>query len=162
MTRLGFRQLNILVNIRNGGANDIPLIMKLERSCAWAAHWSEAQYRFALTGQREPERIVIVAEAGGSDLSGLLVARQVAPEWELENIAVVETARRQGIGSALLAALLQRVRSANGKKVWLEVRESNRSARKLYEKTGFRESGRRKGYYLNPPEDAVVYSQEIV
>lgn len=156
-------------------------MIKLERSCPAAAHWSECQYQDALnqSGSR-PERLVLVAEMDPSiaseagvknpaqkdlrrgTLVGFLVARQVSREWELENIVVAAEERRKGIGAALLRALLDHARQGGGKELFLEVRESNGAARRLYEKAGFRETGRRKMYYSDPPEDAILYSQDVV
>ena len=85
------------------------------------------------------------------------MARHLAPEWELENIVVAPAARRTGLGKRLLNALLSQARETNSAAVFLEVRESNTAARSLYEKTGFQLTGRRKAYYTNPQEDAVLY-----
>lgn len=170
------------MKIRAAAAVDIALMIELERSSSTAAHWSEQQYLDAFEPPNPGcERLALVAEAasGGtakaeakventarssqvSTLLGFLVARHISPEWELENIVVAEQARRNGIGAALLRALLDRARQTSGKQVFLEVRDSNVAARKLYEKAGFRESGRRKMYYSDPSEDAILYSQDIV
>jgi len=93
----------------------------------------------------------------GAKISGFLVARHLAPEWELENIVVAPSARRIGLGSRLLNALLANARETDSEAVFLEVRESNAAARSLYEKAGFEPTGRRKAYYTNPAEDAVLY-----
>jgi ribosomal-protein-alanine N-acetyltransferase len=175
------------VNIRNATADDIPFILEMEQSCPTAAHWSEIEYRSAIERVGAgPERLVLLAE-GDSDsaasgdpkvkipalsrrnvsrqgcgiLLGFLVARHVSDEWELENIVVAAHARRKGIGAALMKSLLDHARRTAGKQVLLEVRESNQAARKLYEAAGFRESGRRKLYYSNPDEDAILYSQDV-
>jgi ribosomal-protein-alanine N-acetyltransferase len=87
---------------------------------------------------------------------GFIVGRQVEHEWEIENIAVTGSARRCGLGSRLVGELLDLVRSRGGKSVFLEVRESNRAARSLYEKWAFLEVGRRRMYYQNPAEDALI------
>ena len=87
---------------------------------------------------------------------GFIIGRQVGDEWEIENIAVTGTARRRGLGSRLVGELLDLARSRGGKSVFLEVRESNRAARSLYEKWAFIEVRRRKTYYQNPAEDALV------
>jgi [ribosomal protein S18]-alanine N-acetyltransferase len=100
-------------------------------------------------------RTALVVEQDGS-VSGFIVGRLVDDEWEIENIAVTGAARRRGLGSRLVGELLDLVRSRGGKSVFLEVRESNRAARSLYEKWAFVEVGRRKMYYQNPPEDALL------
>jgi ribosomal-protein-alanine N-acetyltransferase len=94
-------------------------------------------------------------EQSGS-VVGFIVGRQVADEWEIENIAVTGSARRCGLGSRLVGEFLDLVRGRRGKAVFLEVRESNRAARSLYEKWAFLEVGRRKMYYQDPAEDALL------
>ena len=78
-------------------------------------------------------------------------------EWEIENIAVAGPARRRGLGTRLLGELLDLARGRGADAVFLEVRESNHAARALYEKWAFLESGRRRGYYKDPEEDAILY-----
>jgi ribosomal-protein-alanine acetyltransferase len=97
------------------------------------------------------------AELGRGTLVGFLVARHVREEWELENIVVSAEFRGRGIGERLLHGLLARVRETESWGVFLEVRESNVAARKFYQKAGFRDIGRRKSYYADPAEDAVLY-----
>ncbi len=72
-------------------------------------------------------------------------------------MVVTTSARRKGIGNQLLTALIAEARETNSDSVFLEVRESNVAARALYEKSGFRSTGRRKSYYSNPLEDAILY-----
>jgi len=135
-------------------------MIRLERQSPTAAHWTEQQYSdlFAAKGE-PPARLALVAEAGSSVLSGFLVARHTAPEWELENIVVAPVARRMGIGKQLMDALMFQAQQTSSDAVFLEVRESNMTARRFYEKLGFRENGRRKAYYSHPAEDAVLYSK---
>lgn len=92
---------------------------------------------------------------------GFLIAREVDHEWEIENIAIAGPARRGGLGTRLLEEFLDLARERGAQAVFLEVRESNLAARKLYEKCGFLEAGRRQGYYHSPEENAVIY-QRIV
>jgi ribosomal-protein-alanine N-acetyltransferase len=144
-------------------------MLRTERECTTATHWTEQQYRelFNATKSR-PQRLALVAE---SELShsqtesscyptplGFLVARSIAPEWELENIIVATSARRQGVGKQLLEGLISVARATRSASVFLEVRERNMAARALYERLCFRETGRRKSYYANPLEDAILYS----
>ncbi len=91
----------------------------------------------------------------------MLCAKALGAEWELENIVVAEEFLRQGVADSLMLALLDRARSSCAAAIFLEVRESNRPARHLYEKHGFREAGRRRDYYQNPPEDAIRYARTI-
>ena len=143
------------MNIRRATLADIPSMMHLDRQSPTAAHWTGEQYRPAFQGEG-PDRLLLVAESS-LDILGFLVARHVAPEWELENIVVALSARRKGLGKRLLDALLAAARETNSSAIFLEVRESNASARTLYEKAGFEPAGRRKSYYTDPLEDAVLY-----
>jgi ribosomal-protein-alanine N-acetyltransferase len=92
-----------------------------------------------------------------STVVGFLVALRAGPEWELENIVVAEDVRGKGVGKQLIHKLFTQAQEANSNLVFLEVRESNASARRFYEKLGFQETGRRKAYYSNPTEDAILY-----
>ena len=86
----------------------------------------------------------------------------VAEEWEIENIAIAGSARRRGLGTRLLGELLDLARAKGAEAVFLEVRESNRVARALYEKWAFLESGRRRRYYKDPEEDAILYRIDFI
>jgi len=141
------------VNIRPATAADVAAMMALERHAVTAAHWGESDYRrlFPPAG----DRLALVLEE--EEVEGFIVARGVGAEWEIENIAVAGPARRRGLGAHLLVELLDQARAAGARNIFLEVRESNRAARALYEKWAFVESGRRKCYYHQPDEDAVLY-----
>ena len=76
---------------------------------------------------------------------------QTRAEREILNIAVAPRFRRRGVADLLLSSEL-----ASGCSYFLEVRESNVAAQTLYRKFGFKEVGRRKKYYANPPETAIV------
>ncbi len=154
------------MKIRKATADDIPSIMSLSRASVTAAHWTEQQYRDLLSPAAKVHRLAIVAEVAlevpnpsGPErgLLGFLIARFLTPECELENIVVSPTARRRGIGKHLLDALLLAARETNSEAVFLEVRESNHAARAFYEQVGFKRDGRRKSYYSNPSEDAILY-----
>ncbi len=158
------------VNIRPATSNDVATMVTLERECPTAAHWTEKQYQnlFATTAARL-ESLVLIAEettvaptsSESSAVLGFLVGRRVHSEWELENIVVAPSARRKCLGKRLVEALLDRAERTHSESVFLEVRESNTAARLLYEKAGFQLTGRRKSYYVNPSEDAVVYSRSL-
>lgn len=134
---------------------DIPAMMAVEKHAVTASHWSVQQYE-ALFSETGPNHVALVIEED-SAIQGFLVARSVEREWEIENIAVAGPARRRGLGSGLLGEFLDLVRQHGAESVFLEVRESNRAARALYEKWAFVEAARRESYYREPEEDAVVY-----
>lgn len=104
--------------------------------------------------------IVTVAEAG-NELLGYAVASLAADEGEILRIAVLPEHRGGGIGRALLSAVTENLRTKGVASVFLEVRESNHPARSLYLSAGFEECGRRKNYYRDPSEDAVLMRLDL-
>lgn len=78
------------------------------------------------------------------------------PDADLLNIAVDPALQRQGIAQLLLGKILEEARRRQAERMMLEVRSGNHAARRLYEKYGFAELGKRKDYYANPREDAVI------
>jgi [ribosomal protein S18]-alanine N-acetyltransferase len=160
------------VHVRPAELADLPRLVEIASHSATAAQWNQAEY-LKLFATEQPDaqpqanpqtadpniktqhRTALVVEQLET-VVGFIVGRQVEDEWEIENIAVTGAARRCGLGSRLVGELLDLVRSRGGKSVFLEVRESNRAARSLYEKWAFLEVGRRKMYYQNPREDALI------
>jgi [ribosomal protein S18]-alanine N-acetyltransferase len=143
------------VTIRSAVLADVSALLAIERETVSAAHWTIEQYE-----RRVNEARVLVAEEE-NEVCGFVCARVVAEQWEIENIAVSEFKRRRGIADELLQTVLSGARDHAATSVWLEVRESNDPARRLYEKHSFRESGRRREYYQNPLEDAVLYELQL-
>lgn len=140
------------VAIRSAAMNDVPAILAIERQAPGAAHWTPEQYN-KLVGSG----VVLVAEEAGQ-LCGFVCAKAVAGEWEIENVVVAAEFLRHGIANELVRELIQRAAGEAASAILLEVRESNLPARRLYEKHGFREMGRRRVYYRDPVEDAILYA----
>lgn len=145
------------IAIRSATLNDVPAIFAIERSAPSAAHWTSEQYTELLGSGIVLVSEEAVAEEAGQ-ISGFICAKPVAGEWEIENVAVAAQLLRRGIADRLLQELIQRAESEPAAAILLEVRESNLPARRLYEKRGFREVGRRRTYYKDPPEDAILYA----
>jgi ribosomal-protein-alanine N-acetyltransferase len=91
-------------------------------------------------------------------IAGFIVSRLVAGELHINNVAVRAEFRRRGIAGQLLGAVLKQGRSNNARLAFLEVREGNGAAQGLYERAGFKVTGRRKRYYVQPAEDALLMS----
>jgi ribosomal-protein-alanine N-acetyltransferase len=130
-------------------------MMALASQASTAAQWPQEHYQQAIH-IAQPRRVMLILEDQTTILA-FLVARAVTNEWELENIVVANPARRRGLGSRILNEFLVMVRQEQAEAVFLEVRESNHTARTFYKKWAFDETGRRSNYYTNPEEDAVVY-----
>jgi [ribosomal protein S18]-alanine N-acetyltransferase len=144
-----------MTRVRPATLDDIRILMSIEKDSPTAAHWQESQYRAALTPGAAPERVSLVIEE--PPVQGFVVAQVLGDEWEIENVVVAADARRRGLGTELVSSLLEQARARGARSIFLEVRESNAAARRLYTKSGFMPAGRRKGYYADPPEDALLF-----
>ncbi len=102
--------------------------------------------------------MVAVEEQG---VSGYVVAHYAADMGEILNLGVTPARRRRGLGGALVQEVLAALGTQGVTEVFLEVRESNASARRLYEGRGFHAVGRRAKYYRRPSEDAVILRAAI-
>jgi [ribosomal protein S18]-alanine N-acetyltransferase len=148
------------VLVRSAKADDIPQILRLEQSASRAAHWTQTAYQAIFQPNALPH-IALVATSLERGLCGFIIARIVADECELENIAVDPSEVRQGIGSLLLLELNRIARARGIHRIFLEVRESNSAACRLYEKWGFARDGERSAYYSDPVEKAILYSLRL-
>jgi len=131
----------------------IPAIAALERVC-FSTPWSEA----ALAEELDNPLAVFRAAVTGDTVIGYAGMHHVLEDGFITNVAVCPDCRRRGIGAALLGTLADYGREHGLSRLTLEVRETNRAARELYEKAGFISEGIRKGFYERPAEDAVIYS----
>jgi len=89
-------------------------------------------------------------------IAGYVVARMTAGELHINNLAVRESHRQQGIGTALVSQVLDEARQGDTQVAFLEVRAGNAAAQAFYESCGFRVVGRRRNYYPEPREDALI------
>lgn len=144
---------NIL--IRPFGSEDSPALAKLEKICSESAQWGEQSYQKigqdGLQGWVAEKTRAIV---------GFVLVRVVADEMEILNLAVEPAARRMGIASSLVSKAIISGRELAAKRAYLEVRESNSAARAFYSFQGFTQTARRKFYYSQPTEDAIVLVRE--
>jgi ribosomal-protein-alanine N-acetyltransferase len=145
------------MRLRPGTPEDIPSMISLERQSPYAAHWSEEFHRQIF---HQPARLVLVIDDEGP-IRGFLIARIAGEECELENIVVASSNQHRGLGSKLMQELTAVARAHGATRIFLEVRESNVAARSLYENCGFTISGRRKSYFADPAEDAILYTQTL-
>jgi len=141
--------------LRCATAADIPAMRGLTAHAADAVRWETETYQGLFRAGALPRLLLVLEEA--TQVAAFIIAICCGSEWEIENIAVKSDARHRGLGDRLVGELLVRAQADGAEAVFLEVRESNRAARKLYEKKGFLEFGRRRAYYSNPPEDAILY-----
>lgn len=100
-------------------------------------------------------------EEGAPELRGYLNFWLILDEAEIHRIAVKEEYRHSGIAGRLLQEMFKVLRDMGIVSVHLEVRQSNHDAIKLYEKFGFMIKGRRKGYYQETGEDALILEADV-
>lgn len=103
----------------------------------------------------------LVVELPGSRILGWCACRTIWPEAELLKITVAKNERQKGIGTALLGALLQELQGQAYSSLFLEVRAENAAALQFYGKHGFRQTGRRPGYYSDPADDALILLKDL-
>lgn len=137
--------------IRSAALADVEVLVAIERRC-FSDPWSESSFREALESEWT---FGLVAETRRG-LAGYLIGREAAGSGEVLNLAVAPEFRRRGVGGMLLESGLAAFRRRRATEVFLEVRESNQSAKSLYMARGFRPVGQRASYYRNPKEDALV------
>jgi ribosomal-protein-alanine N-acetyltransferase len=105
--------------------------------------WSEQEFERLLV-----DRAVLTHRAMvGRSLAGFIMSRLVAGEAEILSVAVAQRRRKQGVAGRLLDLHLRGLAGLGVHTIFLEVNEGNAPARALYRRAGFREAGRRKGYY---------------
>jgi len=136
---------------------DLRGVAAIER-LAFSDPWSEKSFREALS---HPAMYFVAARSDGGEVLGYVVAWFVADEGQIANLAVAPSGWGRGIGRALLTSALNEAASRGVRDIYLEVRESNQRARRLYGSTGFQEVGRRRGYYRRPVEDAIVLRRTL-
>jgi ribosomal-protein-alanine N-acetyltransferase len=143
--------------VRKAIPADLPRIIEIAHTSSADAQWPVKEYEKMFAGDADQHRILLVIEQD-EQVQGFIVSQFTGNDWEIENIAVRTTCRMKGLGSQLLCGFLDLARqNARAQAVYLEVRQSNGAARKLYERMGFAQVGRRKDYYPRPPEDALIY-----
>jgi [ribosomal protein S18]-alanine N-acetyltransferase len=129
---------------------DLPQVIAIERR-AFPTPWSLAMFVLELS---KPSGICLTAFEDGV-MVGYLVCSRYDTVWHLMNVAVEPARQRQGIATALLVRLFEQADRPN-EQYTLEVRTSNDPAIRLYERFGFRAAGRRRGYYHDNREDALI------
>jgi ribosomal-protein-alanine N-acetyltransferase len=163
---------------------DVERVLALAGCLPEAPHWSAEVYRLALAPEAAERRIALVAESvseplktlpdlpelqttpssipeNGGNIVAFAVASLIEPQAELETIAVAAESQRQGVARCLLTELQAELLRSGITEVLLEVRASNRAALALYAALGFRETGLRPRYYIDPVEDALQMTARI-
>lgn len=110
---------------------------------------------------QNPESCLLVAVDDEDTVLGYCCLYTAVDEGEIVNVAVADKARRLGVGYALVSALMREGSLRGVTFFYLEVRESNLPAQKLYEKLGFKAAGLRKNFYQKPLEHALIMTCDV-
>ena len=137
--------------IRNACAADLDALEEMEALC-FSSPWKRHTLEWFLPDDRHE---FLLAVQDGKIL-GYINLLHVMDEGYIGNVAVHPDCRRQGLGSALVKAMLERCEELELLFATLEVRDSNAPAIGLYASRGFETVGRRKDYYERPKEDAIL------
>jgi len=146
--------MNII--IRKMTVDDIPAVVALDLM-SFSLPWPERSFRFELTNN--PASRCWVAEVDGR-LIGMIVNWLLVDEVHVATLAIHPDFRRQGIAKKLLTHSLRYMIGEGAISSFLEVRESNIAAQEMYRRFGYVESGRRRRYYKDNDEDAILMTLE--
>ena len=140
------------VRIERMRPEDLEAVLRVE-----AASFSEPWTREMFEAELIPGvSITLVARSDAGTLLGYLCGSIIEDEFHIGNIAVDPGLRRRGVGTKLLLSSLVEAFHHGAQGASLEVRASNRAAQSLYRHFGFTELGRRRRYYSDPVEDAII------
>ena len=145
-------------SIRPMTDGDIDQCIEIGRSSG-LSYWSGESFADELV---RPDSIALVAGSSGN-VVGFVVGRFIEAEKvaEIYNIGVRPDSKREGIGSKLLESFEERSRKQDSNSIWLEVRASNSAAIAFYKSADFSQISVRKGFYANPPEDAILMNKKL-
>lgn len=143
--------------------DDLPAVAELE-AISGLSPWGYDGYQKEL--ERGERTVMLVARPvvgypARFRVVGFLCSKVVIDEWHINNMATHPKFRRRGIARGLISEGLKLARKLGAAQAWLEVRASNGAAQQLYEQFGFHPIHRRRGYYSNPPEDAIVMCRDL-
>ena len=144
-----------MINIIPMNESHVFQVAELEKLC-FADPWSE---RSVASELKNPYSMWFVA-CEGDRVAGYVGSQSAIDEADMMNLAVHPDYRRKGVAQELVTALCDGLTQKGIRCLLLEVRASNENAISVYRKLEFGEVGRRKNYYRNPREDALILRKE--
>jgi ribosomal-protein-alanine N-acetyltransferase len=140
------------VTVRAMRREDVDAVLAIEAE-AFSSPWQRDTF-LGLIGRHNIEMLVM--ERAPDAVVGYAVLWCVLEQGELANLAIVPSLRGRGLGTRLLARVIDVARQRGVETIYLEVRNSNEAALRLYRHFGFSQVGLRRGYYDRPKEDARI------
>lgn len=144
------------IRVRRMREADLERVLQIEHE-SYSTPWPESSFRGLL---RRSDATLLVADTNAT-VAGYAVSWAVLDQGELGNIAVAPEYRRRGIARVLIEAVIDDMKDRGVRELFLEVRVSNVPAQTLYDQYGFEVIGRRRNYYENPVEDALVMRRMV-
>lgn len=136
-------------------ASDVAAVERIEAQ--FLSPWTKVQ----ILAELERKSAICLIADDSQEVVGWCCGMLLPPDAELLKIAVVASRQRQGIASSLLQEFSTLLAAKSIKQIFLEVRSANTSARALYQQFGWAEQGKRKKYYKNPVDDAVLLVRSL-
>lgn len=154
------------ISITQMTEHDLLEVVEIEESSG-LSRWGWAAYYAELQGSNRD--LMLVARVADAEhkrhfprVAGYIVGRMGADELHINNVAVRESYRRQGLARTLIGRILEEGKRSGVPRAFLELRAGNSAALALYEECGFRVTARRARYYSEPVEDALVMIIQLV
>jgi ribosomal-protein-alanine N-acetyltransferase len=142
--------------LSEAGPDDAPALAALH-GASFHRGWSDSEFERLLLDRK----VVAHRATVGRDVVGFIMARLVLEEAEILSVAVAAPRRAKGLARALLDLNLRRLAGLGARTVFLEVEEGNVPARRLYQRAGFWQVGRRKGYYPAEGGAALILRRDL-
>jgi ribosomal-protein-alanine N-acetyltransferase len=144
------------ITIQRMTQDDIEEIARLERLC-FSDPWAKENFREEL---RRRVSVPLVVKSGQT-IIGYMCLWHIEDQMEIANFAVSPDFRERGVGRKMMEKVLWEAKERGCTNLILSVRESNLSAIRLYTSDGFVEVRRRRGYYREPSEDAIIMVKKL-
>ena len=135
--------------------DDVPRLAAIDATSP--RPWTEAAFRSEL--EHDPKTLFVLRVKG--ETAAFLVLRMQGSEVDILNVAVADSQRRLGFGTLTMKRALAYLAARRVSSVFLEVRASNRAACDLYAGLGFKETQKRRDFYENPREDAILMRLQL-
>lgn len=142
--------------IRDLMPEDLPEVMAIEKT-SFTTPWSETLFMNEIFKPRSLPKAALI----GEKLVGYICGNYLLDEGHILNVTVHPDFRKQGIASQLVDHMLGLLKKEGCLTIFLEVRQSNEAALRMYEKAGFTEIAKRKAYFTIPVEDAIIMSLQM-
>ncbi|MDK2822707.1 MAG: [ribosomal protein S18]-alanine N-acetyltransferase [Clostridia bacterium] len=153
-------EISSKVLLRKMELGDVPQVVEIEK-LSFPTPWSPYAFSCEILDNNFAYYLVVIPKDDQDKIIGYGGMWVILDEAHITNIAIAPEHRGKRLGEILLQNLMEMALKKGAERITLEVRVSNTSARKLYERLGFKAAGLRKGYYVDANEDAVIMWKDL-